>query len=648
MPGSTTLGGSTPTAGSGWTPWNPGYGTAGTFAAMPQPAAASIAPSPQTPPTTTGQEPAAYEANPYGKIRPKHVGGSLWMGGRIIEGPFFGPTATDPTLTAIYYLAERANPNSDLEITKLAIRGMETAFDGSGNLTDSKFAGATVEFKVGESPQTPCVQSVERYGANAIGYTRGILIAIKNLPLRPLAGIIPLISGYLEDSSFGDPADDVSYNDLLGVILKDARYRPSEYEVDLQRSYPAMVLSSSSSLIGFLQNERKIIVHMDIGFTDKVRIHEPTTLNLDAEVTNSNAVRGSLAFGRIDTTTLVRKIRSKYIDKDRDYQDNIATAQEDVFPYPATDAIQTENVERPVVSTASQETADANVALYERLAVRSQMRAALLTSLFGTEVGDGTRYADHEVIEFAGRVMETQHDYEKWQVQIAAGEVLNCGAESEVSEDWLGFHEASGTNSSYNFGSCDIGDEDAGRLVVVVATSTKSVSPARAFTAVTIGGNAATIHATEDEGDPGLGVNPSMSIAIASLVVPTGATATIAVVLAGNVDGACISVYALYGLTSTTPHDTASGSSNVGGNPSDTIAVQAGGVVIAGYGAMGGTLGSASWIGLSDIDQNESFPGVAAWSSGAHQSGMAANAALPLSVSSSATGPEVLIAASFK
>lgn len=388
--------------------------------------APTIAP---TTPTAAGLEPAAYDANPYGKIRPKFIGGIALMGGRIIEGPWFGGTQTDPTLTAIYYLAEAANPGGTRTITELYIRGQLAAFDGSGNLTDAKFAGASVEFKTGTSPQTPCLQSVERYGANAIGYTRGILIAIKNLPLRPLAGMVPLISGKIEDSSFGTPSDGVDYSDLLSVILRDARYRDAEFSVDVTRTYPGMILASKSDLISFLQNERKIIVHMNVGFTDKVRITEPTTFQIDAEITNSNAVRGSLAFSKTDTTSAVRKIKSTYIDKDRDYQMNVVTATEDVFPYPSTSAVQEETVERPVISTAAQETSDAHIALYERLAVRSQMRATLLTSLFGTEVGDGSRYADHDVINLAARVMETQHDYEKWQVQITAGEVLNCGVE---------------------------------------------------------------------------------------------------------------------------------------------------------------------------------------------------------------------------
>lgn len=644
MPGSMSLGGGTT---AGWTPWSAGYGIPNTYAMMPRPADAAPAAVFSVPPTTAGLEPAAYEANPYGKTIPKFIGGIALMGGRIIEGPFFGGTGTDPTLTAIYYLAEAANPGGTRTITELRIRGAVAAFDGSGNLTDAKFAGATVEFKAGESPQDPCQQSIDRYGDRAIGYTRGILIAIKNLPLRPLAGIVPLISGKIEDSSFGVPSDGITYNDVLEVILRDARYRDAEFEVDVQRTYPGAILATKSDVITFLQNERKIIVHMNIGFTDKVRTIEPTTLTLDAELTNANIVRDSLLFTKLDTTAAVRKIPYTYIDKDRDYEMNVVTAQEDVFPYPATSAVQEEAVERPVISTAAQETADVHVALYERLAVQTQMRATLLTSMFGTEVGDGTRYADHEVIEFAGRVMETQHDYEKWQVQITAGEVLNCGDESEVESVFLGFHEASGTNNSYNFGSCDIGDEDPDRLVVVVATNTKSISPRRAVTSVTIGGNAATIHAAAEEGDTVVSANPSMGIAIASLVVATGTAATISIGTAGNVDGACIAVYALYGLSSATPHDTASDTEAAGSNPSTTIDIPAGGTVIAGYGAMGGTLGTVSWVGLSNVDQNESFPGPSAWSSGANQAGMSAQTAHPLSASSSATGPEVLIAASF-
>jgi hypothetical protein len=248
--------------------------------------------------------------------------------------------------------------------------------------------------------------------------------------------------------------------------------------------------------------------------------------------------------------------------------------------------------------------------------------------------------------EFEFHAIETSHDAD-WNVEIIGESVLYCSLiNSAVAGASLGFHEASGTNSSYNFGSCDIGVAASDRLVVVVATSTKSISPARDFTAVTIGGNAATIHATTSEGDPGIGGNPSMSIAIASLSVPSGTSAAISVTLAGNVDGACIAVYALYGLSSYSPFDTGTGS-NIGGNPSLTLDVPAGGFVIAGYGGMGGTLGSATWTGLNAVDQNESFPGPSAWSSGATQSGLSAQTGRTISVTASADGPEVLIAASF-
>lgn len=631
---------------SGFTPWNPGYAGAGTFANFHPAVAAEIQPPQPTPPTATGQEPAAYEANPYGKVRPKHIAGSLWMGGRIVEGPFFGGTATDPTLSAIYYVAERANPNSSLAITKLAIRGKETPFDGSGNLTDPQFAGAVVEFKTGQQSQTPCAQSVARYGANAIGYTRGILISIKDLPLRPLAGIVPLLSCYIEDSSFGDPADEVAYDDLLGVVLKDARYRTSEFEVDVQRTYPAMILANSWGLIDFLQNERKILVHLNIGFTDKLRIVEPTTFDINAEITNANLVRDTLTITDSDRSQAVRKIQSTYIDKDRDYQDNIATAQEDVLPFPATTAIQTENVSRPVVSTASQEASDAHIALYERLAVLTQMKGALLSSQFGLEVGDGVRYADHDFIDFTGRAMEVQHDFGKINVTFSAGEVLNCGPVGTAGIVFLDFHEASGTNDEYNLGSCDLGEEDPSRVIVAIPRNTKSVSPRRAVTGLTIGGNPANAFGNIEEGATVVNPAPSMGIALFTLAVPTGTSAVVTVSMENNVDGCGVALFALYGANAT-PHDVKTDRDPTGGNPAVSLSVPAGGTAIAGYAAMGGTLGSASWVGLSEVDENESFPGPSAWASGAHQSAMPAGT-LPIQASSSATGPEVLIAASFE
>jgi hypothetical protein len=391
----------------------------------------SAPPSAPTPPTVAGLEPAAYDAILFGKVRPKFLGGIALMGGRIVEGPFFGGSSTDPTMSAIYYLAEAADPDGTRTITELRIRGALAAFDGSGNLTDAQFAGAVVEFKTGTATQTPCAQSTLRYGADAIAYRPGILISITDLPLKPLAGIVPLISGKIEDTTYGPALDGISYTNLIKTILRDGRFDDSDFDVDVQGDYLGGILAAEQSLLDYLQNERKLKVHLNIGYTDKIVIREPTDFSIAIEVTNANFVRGSMTFVKTDPMMEARELRSNYIDQDRDYEPMVVVAREDNFPLPSTSAVNSEEIERPVISTASQETADVHVALYERLAVRSQMQATLLTSLFGTEPGDGVRYADHAVINYAGRAFETQHDYEKWQVQITAGEVLNCEAEGD-------------------------------------------------------------------------------------------------------------------------------------------------------------------------------------------------------------------------
>lgn len=401
---------------------------------LQSPAATTPTPSPPapTPPIAIGIEPAAYEAILYGKIKPGFVGGKAWMGGRIVEGPFYGIDGSgDPTVSAIFYFAEALNPTGTRTITGQRLRGAEFSIDGSGYLTEPAFAGARIQYRTGTRTQLPFDVSIGRYGSGAIAYRQGIVASITDLPIRPWNGIIPMLSIEISDSSFGDPADGITFNDALGVLLRYSRLADDEFEVSVPGSRESIIIPNKTTLLEFLQNMRRLFVNWNISYTDKLRIIDPDDFTVDAEITRNNHTLGSMQFAKIDPLIAPRRMNYNYIDKDRDYEPNIVSAQVDIYPFPSSSSVDEQTIELPIVSTASQATADVNVALFETLAVRSQMGANLLPGLFGTEPGDAARFADHDDINFVGRVTETQHDFAKWQVSIKAGEVLNCGAEAD-------------------------------------------------------------------------------------------------------------------------------------------------------------------------------------------------------------------------
>lgn len=387
-------------------------------------------PSPPPSPIVTGLEPAAYEAILYGKEKPLFIGGKGLMGGRPNEGIFWSGTQEDPLVSFIAYHAQAANPTGTRTITDARLRGKSVSYDGSGNLLDAELAGGKVTFRTGTRDQLPFQQSIDRYGANAIAYRDGILSSWENIPVKPFGGIVPMPSIEISDSSFGDPADGITRQDALEVILRYSRLDDTEFEVSVPGSDSCWIIGSKTTLLDFLQQLRGIFVHWNITSTDKLYITDPTNFTIDVDVTRNNHLRDSMTFIKTEPLIIPRKKNYNYIDQDRDFEPNVVSAQEDVYPAPSTSSIEESTVNLPIVTTAAQATADIHVSLFEELAARSQMTAVLMPPLFAAAAGDAVRFADHDDINYIGRIMETQHDFETYQVDIKIAEILNCGSEA--------------------------------------------------------------------------------------------------------------------------------------------------------------------------------------------------------------------------
>lgn len=398
------------------------------------PPAPTTSPAP-TPPTVTGVEPQAVEAILYGKDIPLFVGGKALMGGRIVEGPYFGGTQADPTVTFVAYHAfnigsYQGPPTGDTTVTGARLRGQEVWSDGVYTATD-KLPSGKFDWRPGHVGQTPFAQSIARDGASAIAYTFGIVSSWTDIPLKPFGGIVPFPSVMIELSRFGDPDDGITRSQAIMNILEWTRFEASEYEIDVGDSDPAWLVGSQFTLEQFLANLRSIFPGYHITYTDKLRIIEPDGFEVNGELTNRNVLKGSLIFKRTDPLIVPFQKQYEFINKDRDYETDVVSARADRYPIPTTDALNSSLISMPIVTTASQATADIHTSLYEELSVKNQMEATVNSTLFGLECGDGVRFRDSDVINSLCRIMETVHDFESYTVQIRAAEKLRCAIDGE-------------------------------------------------------------------------------------------------------------------------------------------------------------------------------------------------------------------------
>jgi hypothetical protein len=158
---------------------------------------------------------------------------------------------------------------------------------------------------------------------------------------------------------------------------------------------------------------------------------------------------------------------------------------------------------------------------------------------------------------------------------------------------FVGFTEDTSDNTVHTFTNHAIGVADVTRRVVVVAHASDSTT-AFSFTGITIGGNAATIHPA--------GATLTANVTIASLLVPTGTTATIVVTKSGGTPDRCgIAVYRAINETSASPHATMVDDTMSAGVCTGTINIPANGWVVAGcQPANAVTPTNFTWVGVTE------------------------------------------------
>lgn len=602
----------------------------------------ATAPTPQISPkgisTATGIDPQAVAASLYGDAIAVFAGGKMRFGGRFIEGPFFGGSEDNPTVSYIASFAMCANPTGTRTITEFSLRGRIawTLVDGA------LLSGLNVEFRTGSETQLPFAASVSRYGSSAIAYRPHILCCVTDLPLSTFAGIVPFPSVMVEDSTFGDPADGITRNDALETILRYAGLADDEFEVDVGGNWDFAIIPDKIELLPFLQSLRKIYVNWNITVTDKIRIIEPPAFSIDFSITRDNHIARSMKFTRVEPLTKPREKIFKFIDPARDYEQNSATARQELWPFPTTASIESETIALPVGMDAAQAMVDVNYALYQSEVARKQLDCVGMISLLGAEAGDGTEFSDHDFFRFRGRVVETVKNAADWTIDIKAETWLNCNVPAApVVSSWINHYEQVGVLATQEFAGVALGAAAADRLIVIIAGSGRTNN--RTINAARLDGVPMTPH----QSIHGIGTPfNDPALAIFSLVVPTGTTATIEVDYSGVLGGSFIDLYRLTDYQSATPHDSDT-SSVTGSNPLLHLDIPAGGTIIAGYVTHGSGLSGVTWTGVAIEDSDLAMGSDLQWGSAAHESGLASQSGRIISVNGPSTGRELLVAASW-
>jgi hypothetical protein len=159
----------------------------------------------------------------------------------------------------------------------------------------------------------------------------------------------------------------------------------------------------------------------------------------------------------------------------------------------------------------------------------------------------------------------------------AAGRYRAAGGGSPATRTYVSSTVSTSNASAYTFTNHNIGTAAADRYVVVGYASYNNTSGAPSFSSATIGGNAATPHHNQ--------INVTdfvyMATGIFGLLVTSGTQATIVVNFSETMQNCVVSVWALYGLDSTTPHHTNGGNADSATSVSTTLNIPDQGVAVA-------------------------------------------------------------------
>lgn len=215
---------------------------------------------------------------------------------------------------------------------------------------------------------------------------------------------------------------------------------------------------------------------------------------------------------------------------------------------------------------------------------------------------------------------------------------VSSGSSSTATVAYVGGTNVTSAGTSFTFTSHSIGTANANRRVVVVAYA--NGSSVTDISGVTIGGNAATL----DKKITDISAGP---LAIYSLAVAAGTTATIVVSTTGSASRCRIEVYTVTGNISTPARiDDGSGYTASGTSVNDTLNVAAGAGVVAGMGVSGSDSVTLSWTNVSK--DSESNTGSSVRDMSVAHANVASGSTLTVTATSSGSTVLGMVAASYQ
>lgn len=213
----------------------------------------------------------------------------------------------------------------------------------------------------------------------------------------------------------------------------------------------------------------------------------------------------------------------------------------------------------------------------------------------------------------------------------------------------LAFLQAEATQTgalgtTVTFAAANIGAAAADRYVVVTIHGSVSLA-SRSLSGVTIGGNAATIHANANANIGG-GSPASRIAAIAGLLVPSGTTANIVATFSDTVTWCQCRVYTLRQAVSNTPTATQTTTNTAGATAlNNSINIPTNGALLV-AGLSGPTTGSFTQTGVNE-DSDINVGNICGWTG--HQDTLAAESPRAYSQTiSSATSESAMAAAAWQ
>lgn len=623
-------------------------------------------------PVTPTVDPKIEANTLYGKAMALCVLGIAKIG--CSPAPIVGPYRNSGRCDFIVSFGVPANPAGNRKIYKIWLDqelwwSSVTGWDGSGAQPgDAIYHAETADiaFRPGTLTQAVLSLETEKFPGDENAYRPQMLLQIRNLLEQRYIDLsgrpVPYVAALIGDVTSGaDPTDGLNLGEALERLAYSpwAGYTSSTFEtVGITDVVPGILIKENFTVIQVCQQVTRDYRNIDLLQSDMLRMKDRGAVLSPDFIFDRDSVLADdipIMVSRTGATTQRRERELFSVDPDQDYTAVPSLSKIPRDPFVISAAVGKESGSTPLIMDASTRQALVTYAHYYEDNARKKV--SLKVRAFGFTIEPGDLFMLSDISDgFDDEVFkctQTVHGA-NWIVEIEGEAVLRCqlGYTPPVYS-FQNLYDAvffSGTGPFLHRNTAvDLGAAASDRLIVLTIGAIRSIPSGRNIQSVTINGVAATIHEHIIKNGVPVTQPGSVTGAIASAVVPTGTTGlTVEIGTDGLVTALFFGVHRMTGLVSTVPFDSATGDA-ISSDPSLAVNVPAGGILIAGYAGCDPG-GAVTWTGVNTVAYGEQIDPInnGFWGAGAQQTGMTAQTARTVSVTSPALGAETLVAASFR